>query len=183
MFVIRDKKSKTLLHMSQALPGESRKPEELLPGFDPKTMEFGRSESPSIPAWFTIEEGIVKPMEEPASEVKPRSLPEPPAPSLEESRKTTLEELSRRSFQLRQQLIPDHEMQNAALGIYDEKRTQAIRETIKAFRDEYHRLEATVKKARSVREVQGVKANFPTRLVEATASGPSKKSDTSKEKK
>ena len=172
MYVIRDKKSKTILHMRQSYPDEHLKPEEVFKGFDPKTMEFGRSETPAVPAWFTIVDGVIKAEEPPPSEQQ--EAPAAPPPSLEQVKAATIAQFSRLAFDERKRLIPDHEMQNAALGVYDEKRTQAIRDTIKAFRDEYHRLEAAVKKARSVREVQSIKPAFPDK-VEAAAGGTSKK--------
>lgn len=177
LFVIRDRKSKTLLHMHQAAPGEHRKPEDLLPGFDPKTMEFGRSDAPSIPARFDIENGVIKPLEPPEPEREEAASR--PAPTLAEAKEARLAELSRLSFELRKKLVPEHELQNAALGIYDDKRTQSIRDTVKAFRDEYKRLEAVLKKARSVKEVEALKPEFPTALVQAP-SATSRKSDKEK---
>jgi hypothetical protein len=172
VFVIRDKKSKAILHMWQSVPGERRKPEELLPDFDSKTMEFGRTDALFVPASFDIENGVIKPLEPPAPEVE--AAPAAPAPSLAQVKETTLAELSRLSFELRKKLIPDHELQNAALGVYDEKRTQAIRDTVKAFRDEYKRLEAVLKKARSIKEVQALKPDFPTQVAAAVSSASRK---------
>jgi hypothetical protein len=178
MFVIRDKKSKAILHMQQSVPGERHKPEELFPDFDPKTMEFGRAETPAVPAYFTIENGVIKPEEPPA----PEGAAAAPAPTLDELKAATIAEASRLAFELRKKLIPDHEMQNAALGIYDEERTQAIRDTIKAFREEYKRFEAAVKKARSIKEVQSLKPDFPNE-VQAAESGSTRKGDATKGRK
>jgi hypothetical protein len=180
MYVIRDRKSKSILHMAQSIPGESRKPEELLPGFDAKTMEFGRADMPAIPAWFSIENGIIKPEEPPPPE--PVAAADAPTQSLDQLKEATIKGLSQLAFELRKKIIPEHELQNAALGVYDEKRSQAIRDTVKAFRDEYHRLEATVKKAKSAKELQSLKPNFPTK-VESAPSGPPKRGEGAKEKK
>jgi hypothetical protein len=177
MFVIRDKKSKAILNMWQSMPGERRKPEELLPDFDAKTMEFGHTDTPSVPAHFDIVNGVIKPLEPPAPE--PEATPAAPAPTLAQVKESTVAELSRLAFELRKKLIPEHELQNAALGVYDEKRTQAIRDTVKAFRDEYKRLEAVVKKAKSIKEVQAVKPDFPTQVV-AAASSASRKGEKEK---
>lgn len=180
MYVIRERKSKAILHMRQSVPGDNLKPEEIFPNFDDKTMEFGRSPTHSVPAWFTIENGVIKPSEPPAPEVKGEATAAP-AQSLDQLKESSIAELSRLSFELRKKIIPDHEFQNAALGIYDEKRTRAIRDTTKAFRDEYHRLEAAVRKAKTVKELQALKANFPTK-VEAAMTSPSRKGDSTKEK-
>ena len=43
MYLIINKKTKDILHMSNSFPGEDRKPEDIFPSFDPASMEFGRS--------------------------------------------------------------------------------------------------------------------------------------------
>ncbi|HZI77572.1 MAG TPA: hypothetical protein VFD73_26730 [Gemmatimonadales bacterium] len=161
MYVVIDKKSKTILHMVNSRPGEDRKPEDVYPGFDPKTMELGRAEEQYIPAKFTIEHGKVKSLE-----------PEPPPPKeptaaeeLASLKEAKLAEISRQAFEQRAKLIPDHELTNAALGIYDEDREDMIRETVKAFRAEYHRLETVIHKARSKKELESMVAKFPTKPV------------------
>jgi hypothetical protein len=164
MYVVREKKSKTILHMVNSRPGEHLKPEEVFPGFDPKTMELGRSEEQYIPAKFTIENGKVKSLEPEAATPAPKVKEPTAAEELASLKEAKLAEINRQSFDQRMKLIPDHEIQNAALGIYDEKRTSAIRETVKAFRDEYKRLEATIKKARSKKELESLEASFPTKL-------------------
>lgn len=162
MYVIRNKKTKQILHMQNSIPGEERKPQEIFPGFDPETMEFGKAEEQAIPGWFTIEHGKVKPLPPPEPEPEPKLKAAPV--DLEQLKAAKIQELSQRSFQLRQQLIPDHELQNAALGIYDEKRTKAIRETVKAFRDEFHRLETAVKKAKTAKQLETLQPEFPAKL-------------------
>ena len=55
-------------------------------------------------------------------------------------------------------------MTNAALGIYPEKRTKQIQETVKAFREEYKRFEAALGKARSRKDIEALEPKFPTKL-------------------
>lgn len=164
MYVVRDKQTGEILHLEPSVPGErTRKAQDVYPDFDPKTMEFGRSDQPSIPAWFTIERGKVKeadppPEEAPEGEGEAVEVPEL---SLDEAKALLLEHLSKRSLELRTQLIPDYKLQNAALGVYDEERTAAIRETMAAFRDEYHRLEEAVQKAGSLKDLARLRPRFP----------------------
>ena len=49
MYVIVDKATQAVLHMSNSYPGEDREPKELMPGFDPATMDFARSPSQALP--------------------------------------------------------------------------------------------------------------------------------------
>jgi hypothetical protein len=53
--------------------------------------------------------------------------------------------------------------------MYDEKQTAAIRDTMQAFRDEFHRLEAAVENARSAKALQEIETNFPKRVRAAKA--------------
>lgn len=143
MYVIRDKKSKAILHMLQSVPGESRDPEEIFPDFDAKTMEFGHSDGPGIPAWFTIDDGKVKRLPPSNVEAELAALPS----TLDQLKATAVEHLSRRSFELRQKLIPDHEPLNAALAIYNQNRTDAIGDTTLAFGVSALPLEASAARA------------------------------------
>jgi hypothetical protein len=75
---------------------------------------------------------------------------------------------------LRRQLVPDHQLLNAGIGLYDDDRSQSLRDTVQAFRDEYHRLEGLVAKAKSVKELDAIKPAFPTALVKAKAARKTK---------
>lgn len=162
MYVVREKKSKSILRMVHSRAGEELKPEEVFPGFDPKTMEMGRSDKQYVPVEFTIEDGKVKSLEPEPAKVKAKELTA--AEELANLKEAKLWEVSRQAFELREKLIPEHELQNAGLGIYDEERTSSIRETVHDFRDEYHRLEAAIRGAKSKKELDGVAARFPTKL-------------------
>jgi hypothetical protein len=176
MYVIRDKKTKTILQMLQSVPGEDRKPKDVYPEFDPKAMEFGKSDGPSIPAWFTIENGIVQAVDPPADRAEPadQDAAEPVAPSLDELKASTIAYYSQLALTLRQALIPDYKLQNAALGLYDEQQAAAIRDTVKAFRDEFYRLKSAIEKVRSVKGFKDVTPNFPT---EVAAPGPERNAE------
>ena len=166
MYVVRDKQTGEILHLEQSVPGEkTRKADEVYPDFDPKTMEFGRADQPALPAWFTIERGKVREAAPPADQAGDTPV-EPTAPelSLAETKAMLLEHWSRLSLELRQELIPEHKVQNAALGVYDEERTAAIRDTMAAFRDEYHRLEEAVQKADSLQDLKRLRPRFPREI-------------------
>ncbi len=166
MYVVRDKQTGEILHLEPSVPGQrTRKAQDVYPDFDAKTMEFGRSDQPSIPAWFTIERGKVReadppPDAMPDAEAEGEALEVPEMP-LDEAKALLLEHLSQRSLELRAQILPDHKVQNAALGVYDEARTAAIRDTMAAFRDEYHRLEEAVQKAGSLKDLSRLRPRFP----------------------
>lgn len=171
MYVIRDTTTKAILEMVPSAPGETRRPEEIYPDFDPEKMEFGKSDEPGIPAWFTIENGVVKPAERPDDphEVDTQPPAKPATPTLEETKASAIKYFSDLSFELRRALIPDYQLQNAALGVYDEQRTAAIRDTVKAFRDEFYRLKTAIEQARSLKALKGLTPSFPTQVVVAGA--------------
>ena len=156
MYVVRNKKTKALIHMVNSQPGVDLKPEEVFFGFDPKTMELGRYHEQHLPEHFTIEDGKVIAQPEKAAKAHEH---------LDDLKAAKLAAASHQSFELRQKLIPDHEMLNAALGVYDEKRTRKIQETVKAFREEYKRFEAALEKARSRKDVEALEPKFPTKLL------------------
>lgn len=156
MYLIIDKKTKAILHMSNSFPGEDLRPEQLFPAFDPETMEFGRAPGQYIPARFAIENGVVKDLDSP---------PPAPAETIAKARARTLRAFSDQALSLRQQLIPDYQLLNAGIGLYDEERTQSYQNTIQAFRDEYRRLEGLVAKAKSVKELEAIEPSFPKALV------------------
>lgn len=158
MYVVREKKTKAIVHMVNSQPGVELTPEQVFPGFNPKTMEFGRYSEQHLPDEFTIEDGVVKPVEKKKAE-------KAAAPDLEALKAAKLAEASRRAFDERKKLIPDHEVMNAALGIYPAKRVKQIQETVKEFREEYHRFEEKLKKAKTKKDVEALEPNFPTKLV------------------
>jgi hypothetical protein len=166
MYLIVDKETKAILHMSNSFPGEDKKPEEIFPSFDPATMDFGRAPEQFIPVHFTIEDGVVKDMAPPAVS---------PPETIVEARERILRGFSDASLSNRQQLIPDYQLLNAGLGIYEPDRTQAMKETVQAFRDEVHRLEKAVAEAKSIQELEAIKPSFPTAILTpkpATAARP-----------
>jgi hypothetical protein len=152
MYVIRNKKTKALIQMANSVPGLDLKPEDLFRGFDPKTMEFGKYSEQHLPDDFEIEDGVVK------------SLDKEAVVDLKTLKAQKLAAASRQGFEERLKLIPDHEMMNAALGVYPEKRTRQIQETVKAFREEYKRFEAALEKARSKKDVEALEPEYPTKL-------------------
>lgn len=160
MYVIVDKATQTILHMSNIYPGHEREPHELLPGFDPQTMEFGRSPGPYVPARFRIVDGVVEDLD---------ASPPPAPPTLEAARAARLRWLTDLALSERARIAPDYQLLNAGLGLYDAARTQALRATVQAFRDEVHRVEAAIAKAQSVPEVESLQPTFPTALLKPAA--------------
>jgi hypothetical protein len=155
MYVVRNKKTKEIIHMMNSTPGVDLTPEQVLPIFDPKTMELGRFEHQYLPAEFTIEKGVVKPTEKEKGEKE----------DLKALKAHKLAQASRQAFHERQRLVPDHEMMNAALGIYPEKRVKQIQETVKAFREAYKDFEAKLEKAKSRKDVEALEPKYPNKLL------------------
>jgi|GEM_PF-6201753 hypothetical protein len=161
MYIIIDRKSKKILHMCNSRPGEDKQPQELMPDFDPKTMEFGRAPEQYIAEKFVIENGVVRNIEDEAVQLAATTKE-----SVAEARERRLRSFSALSLALRKNILPDYKLQNAALGIYDAEETATIRATVEAFRAEYHRLEKELEKARSLKTIEAVEAKFPTALVQ-----------------
>jgi hypothetical protein len=157
MYLIIDKKTKAILHMSNSLPGEDRKPEEIFPQFNSATMEFGRAPEQFIPVRFAVENGVVKDLD-----LAPVAAAA--GENLAQARERILRGFTDASFSMRKQLIPDYQLLNAGIGIYDAERTQAIKDTVQAFRDEVQRVEKLAAAAKSVKELEAIKPSFPTAI-------------------
>lgn len=71
------------------------------------------------------------------------------------------------SFQIRGQLVPEYKLQNAVLGVYDEKTLMSYRTTIQRFRDEFYRIKEAIESAKTLEELKSVKADFPTEIIPA----------------
>ena len=168
MYLIIDKSSKAILHMANSVRGEEKEAAEVFPAFDAVTMDFGRSPEQYIPVNFVIENGVVKDLDSPPAIVA-AATPAAAVENIAQARERQLQSYSALALESRRQLIPDHQLQNAALGIYDEDRVQAIRATVQAFRDEYHRLEAAVAKTRSSKALTAIEPAFPTTIVTPNA--------------
>jgi hypothetical protein len=158
MYLIVDKTTKAILHMSNSLPGEEKKPEEIFPTFNPATMDFGRAPDQFVPVKFAIENGVVK-------DLAPAQAT--PSENLAQARERVLREITNASLNARNQLIPDFQLLNAGLGIYDAERTQGIKNTVQAFRDEVHRLQQLVADAKSAKQLEAIKPSFPTAIIPA----------------
>lgn len=68
------------------------------------------------------------------------------------------------SLNQRNNLIPDYKLQNAVLGVYDEKTLADYRSTIQRFRDEFYRVKEAIESAETLEELKAVKADFPTEI-------------------
>jgi hypothetical protein len=62
-------------------------------------------------------------------------------------------------------MIPDYQLQNAALGVYDEAKRAACQATVAAFRDEFYRLKTAIENATTLAELEAIKPAYPTELV------------------
>jgi len=90
-------------------------------------------------------------------------------------------EFSALALQGRNEILPDFKILNALMGIYDDGIVAVYKKTIEAFRKEYHRLEGLIDEAKSLDELDKIKAKFPQSLAGSsstthatTSSGSSK---------
>lgn len=81
--------------------------------------------------------------------------------TLEDVKKERIQYFSDLAFEKRRAIVPDYEMLNAALGIYDEQETAALKEIVRAFREEFYRLKNLIKNAATIEEIESIKDNFP----------------------
>lgn len=188
MHVIRDKKTAQVIYVDysqtdSALPGE-----DIYAGFDAYKMDIGWTPESYIPAWFDIDEkGVIRELEpgeaaergflalEPGQKLIKGKIVDMDNAELLGEGLLKLEDMKREltdyytalSFHKRNELIPDYKLNNAALGVYDEKRMADYRATIKAFRDEVKGLIGLVDAARSAAELEAIQENFPTSIISA----------------
>lgn len=186
MHVIRDKSSHEVIFINYFSSGVSLDGKEIYPEYNADNMEIGWTEKTYIPANFDINDkgeiielsleqqiarGIVNLHSTQKLEkgnIVPKSLEEQLAEGIIELsmlKNNKIAVFSRQSFELRQQLIPDYQLHNAALGIYDEITKANYQATVAAFRDEFYRLKAAIERANDLATLEAITPNFPTQIV------------------
>ena len=73
-----------------------------------------------------------------------------------------LNSFSRKSLVMRSTIVPDYQIGNAGLGIYDVPMNTYIRNVAIAFRDEYYRLKSEIESATTKDELNAITDNFNT---------------------
>jgi hypothetical protein len=187
MHLIRDKVSKKVLAIDYRQTEERLKGNELTPDFDPLTMEIGWTDKTYIPGHYDIDhEGVIIELPLPKAEMVHRAvlpkthklvegqviaktedeLIQEGVINIEDIKKQMLENIDNTAFNIRETLIPNYKLQNAALGIYGKERNATYSATIQAFRDEYHRLEDEISKASTAVELRAIQPRFPDKLID-----------------
>jgi len=188
MHVIRDKQTSKVLYIDYS-SSETPQPGKLVyPDFDDQQMEIGWTELSYIPAWFDIDKtGVIQELDldeaakrglyqlEPGQKLVKGKVVDMDKDELvtegllklDDMKQQMLEFYNALSFHKRNELIPDYRLNNAALGVYDEKRVADYRATIQAFRDEAKRLIGLVNEAKSIAELEAIQENFPTGIISA----------------
>lgn len=188
MHAIRDKHTNKVLYIDYS-SSEAPQPGKLVyPDFDDQQMEIGWTELPYIPAWFDIDKtGVIQELDldeaanrglyqlEPGQklvkgkivDMEKDELVAEGLLKLDDMKQQMLEFYNALSFHKRNELIPAYRLNNAALGVYDEKRVADYRATIQAFRDEAKRISDSINEATSVKELESIQENFPTSIISA----------------
>ena len=87
--------------------------------------------------------------------------PAPPAMNLEEYKALRIGQFSDLAFEKRKSFYDDYKLLNAALGsIYTVEVNTDILNCVKAFRDEFYRLQNLVNEARSIEEIDSITDNY-----------------------
>lgn len=188
MYIIRDKKSKEIKCIDRRAKDAKNKAKVIYPEFDGKTMEFGYTDEDYLPADFhidkngkvlewTLEEKVKAGLPElgPHEKLVNGKIVEKTLTELVKEEQLTLDEIreeriiyySNLSFDLREELVPDYRLENAALGIYDEQRTADYRATVLAFKQEFQRLRGLIEEAKKPSDIEKIKEDFPTEIVKA----------------
>lgn len=188
MHVIRDKKTAQVLYVDYSHSESAKQAENVYPAFDADKMEIGWTPESYIPAWFDIDKkGNIKEISldeaaerglyqlEPGQKlVKGRIVDMDNAElvaegllKLDDIKRDLTEYYHALSFARRNELIPDYKLNNAALGVYDDKRLADYRATIQAFRDEVKRITGLVEAAKSAAELEAIEERFPTGILTA----------------
>lgn len=81
--------------------------------------------------------------------------------SLDEIKQQKKAYFSALALQKRNEILPDYKILNALMGIYDDASAAAYKKTIEAFRKQYHRLEEMIDGAKSLDELNKIRARFP----------------------
>ena len=74
---------------------------------------------------------------------------------------------SAQALAMRQEILPDHKLLNTALGLYSDRQSARHKATVKAFIDEYHRVEKLINKAKTGRRLDAIKPDYPTSILDA----------------
>lgn len=188
MHVIRDRNTKKTLYIDHSSMERAVTGDVIVDWYDDKDMELGWSDKKYIPAYYDIDskgEIIELSLDEAAGRglyqlsseqkiVKGKivdkekdELIKEGLLDIDELKKSMLSNLSQAALVLRNKLIPDYKLNNAILGLYDDKRKADYRATIEAFRAEYHRLEEMVNKAKSYKQLTELEPRFPDHIIEA----------------
>ena len=71
-----------------------------------------------------------------------------------------IEYFSQLAFDERAKILPEYKLINASLGVYDATETARIKGIVEHYRNEFYRLEALCKQAKSVEELELIEANY-----------------------
>lgn len=184
MYVVREKKSKKVIHINPAPLKQALEGRDVYFKYDPFKMEIGKCEGP-LPEHFDItadgriveqtsadkaENNLIEPPPEHKIEegeflsASPAELLKQGRITLDEIRQQKKAYLAELALQRRREILPDYKIQNALMGIYEEGVMAVYKRTIEAFREEFKRLEELIDEAESFDDLEGIEADFPESL-------------------
>ena len=76
-----------------------------------------------------------------------------------------INEISQQSFDMREAILPEYNLVNAGLGVYDEATVLSYKLTVQAFRDEFYRVSNLINAAETRSEIDAISISFPTSLI------------------
>lgn len=103
--------------------------------------------------------------------------------TLDEIKANKIEEFSSQALSLRNNILPDYKIQNALMGLCDDQKTQSYKDTVEGFRAEFHRLKNDIEKARDLKAVEAIKADFPSKIINGGKDTSAKKKTVKSKKK
>lgn len=188
MHIIKDTDSGEIIYVDYTYTQSVSSGEDLYPQFDSNRMAVGWTEQSYLPAHFDIDKnGNIVEIDndellasglleiEPSQKLingkiadkSQAELIEDGLIKLDDIKQGMLELYNAISFAKRNELIPDYKLNNAALGVYDDRRMADYKVTIQAFRDEAKRITGLINGATSVADLEAIEERFPTSIVSA----------------
>src|SRR5258706_6597193 len=159
MHIVLDRQTRKVIFLGHTPSASPRSAKEVYPAYDERSMEIGWTDRLNLPAYFTVDDAgrirelsLREALKAGQFELGPEHklegggiVPKTRAElvrdgvvNLDEMKKGAIDYYSALAFARRSELIPEYKLQNASLGVYEDSVAADYRETVKAFRNEFH---------------------------------------------